>query len=66
MYCSRETCKAGRRSNYMKKYMSGWKRKHPNYWRTERQKEYMKQWRDAHPAYFKGWRDKAKRRGKGK
>ena len=64
VFCSRETCKAARRSGYMKRYMSGWKKKHPNYWKTERQREYMKQWRAAHPEYFKGWRDRAKRRNR--
>lgn len=66
VYCSRETCRAARRAGYMKNYMNGWKRKHPNYWKTERQREYMKDWRESHPEYFRSWRTKQKRKARAK
>jgi len=50
----------------MKNYMNGWKRKHPNYWKTERQREYMKDWRESHPEYFRSWRTKQKRKARAK
>ncbi|NUN51146.1 MAG: hypothetical protein HUU15_20265 [Candidatus Brocadiae bacterium] len=65
-YCSRETCRAARRAGYMKKYMAGWKRKHPNYWKTDRQREYMKDWRESHPEYFRVWRERQRRRARAK
>jgi hypothetical protein len=64
VYCARETCRAKRRAAYMKKYMAGWKKKHPNYWKTERQREYMKEWREGHPGYFREWRERQKRRAR--
>lgn len=60
-YCTRSACFAQRRAEYLKRYMETWRRKHPDYWQTERQRQYLSAWRKSHPNYFKKWRAKQKR-----
>jgi hypothetical protein len=62
-YCTRVTCHKARIGEYMKHYMSAWKRKHSSYWRTPRMKEYFRKWRIEHKDYFKKWRKKNKPAG---
>ncbi|MBI3098765.1 MAG: hypothetical protein HYY93_11075 [Planctomycetes bacterium] len=60
-FCTRTACFSERRAEYLKRYMDVWRRRHPDYWKTERQRQYLSSWRKTHPNYFKKWREKQKR-----
>ena len=64
IYCARKTCRRKRRLEYMRKYMTEWKRAHPNYWRTDKQKQYLKRWRQEHPDYFRKYLAKWRKKNK--